>query len=189
MIIQKDTLIKNIKRDIPDNTVGSISPRDIRQNLIDIVDSIHLLTFQHPLLSKNLYTIPERTTAVGVENFIHLGVEDSLTKDNTAIGYQALNASYRGVDNTAVGSFALSCLINGESNIGVGFHSLAGNINGVGNLGVGNYTLNGNREGDFNIAIGHGAGYYANRDSSYQFFLGYIQLLEIIFVIIQLEKV
>lgn len=172
MITDKATLIKNIKRDIPDNTVGAISPRDIRQSLIDLVDSVHLLTSQHPLLSKNLYTIHENTTAVGLENFIHLSVADSLTKDNTALGFKALNASYRGVDNTAIGSHAISCLINGESNIGVGFHSLAGNINGSANLGVGNYTLNGNRQGNFNIAIGHGAGYYAGRDSSYQFFLG-----------------
>tara|TARA_B100000902_G_scaffold399624_1_gene471418 strand:- start:492 stop:3833 length:3342 start_codon:yes stop_codon:yes gene_type:complete len=172
MITDKATLIRNIKRDIPDNTVGAISPRDIRQSFIDVVDSIHLLTGQHPLLSKNLYTIEDRTTVVGLENFIHLSVEDSLTKDNTAVGFKALNASYRGIDNTAIGSHAISCLINGESNVGVGFHSLAGNINGSANLGVGNYTLNGNRQGNFNIAIGHGAGYYAGRDSSYQFFLG-----------------
>ncbi len=172
MITDKATLIKNIKRDIPDNTVGAISPRDIRQSLIDLVDSVHLLTSQHSLLSKNLYTIHENTTVVGLENFIHSTVEDALTKDNTAVGFQALNASYRGVDNTAIGSHAVSCLINGESNIGVGFHSLAGNINGSANLGIGNYTLNGNRQGNFNIAIGHGAGYYAGRDSSYQFFLG-----------------
>ena len=60
MITDKATLIKNIKRDIPDNTVGAISPRDIRQSLIDLVDSVHLLTSQHPLLSKNLYTVHGR---------------------------------------------------------------------------------------------------------------------------------
>ena len=102
MITDKATLIKNIKRDIPDNTVGAISPRDIRQSLIDLVDSVHLLTSQHSLLSKNLYTIHENTTVVGLENFIHSTVEDALTKDNTAVGFQALNASYRGVDNTAI---------------------------------------------------------------------------------------
>lgn len=172
MIINKSTLINNIKRDIPDNTVGAISPRDVRQNLIDIVDSIHLLTAQHSLFSKNLYTIPDRTTVVGIENFIHLQVSGAVTEDNTAVGYQALNANYKGSSNTAIGSFAISCNINGEANIGVGFHSLAGNINGAGNLGIGNYTLNGNKEGNFNIAIGHGAGYYAERDTDYQFFLG-----------------
>ena len=92
MITDKATLIKNIKRDIPDNTVGAISPRDIRQSFIDVVDSVHLLTGQHPLLSKNLYTIEDRTTVVGLENFIHLDVEDALTKDNTAVGFKALNA-------------------------------------------------------------------------------------------------
>ena len=44
MIIGKLQLVDNIKREIPDNSTGQVSPRDVRQNLINIIDSVHLFT-------------------------------------------------------------------------------------------------------------------------------------------------
>lgn len=175
MIIPKTTLLDNINREINDNSKGQITPHDIRHNLIDIIDSVHRLTEEHDLKSKNLDTTNEssRTTRLGnitLDNF-RQGVENYTSIDNTAIGYSALTRNYQGSQNTAIGSYSLSCNIYGQDNVAIGFNSLAGNSNGAANIAIGSYSLNSNKVGNFNIGIGHAAGYYVDPDVDYQFFL------------------
>ena len=62
MKLSKTDLVSSIQLDLPDNTTGSISPLDIRRNLINIVDSVSELTVLENLHSKNL-----ETTSTGLE--------------------------------------------------------------------------------------------------------------------------
>ena len=171
MILPKDEIVSNIKRDISDNSVGEISPHDIRHNLLDIIDSVHLLSKTQNISSNNLDTFNDGNTRLGLETLRKAYISGYSSVDNTAIGYRSLNANALGERNTSIGSNSLPCNINGSDNVAAGFHSLAGNTVGIGNIGLGNYSLNFNRVGNFNIAIGHGAGYYVSDNDDYQFFL------------------
>jgi hypothetical protein len=171
MILSKLILVENIVNEISDNSTGQISPHDIRHNLLDIIDSVHLLTIGKPLSGSNFGTPPSRTTRVGELSIDKLGLEGYFSVDNSAFGYAALRSNYQGVRNTALGSHSLSCNIYGEDNIGVGYSSLGGNTVGFANLGFGNYALANNKEGNFNIAIGHAAGYYVDKNTSNKLFI------------------
>lgn len=171
MILSKDKLVENIFAEISDNSTGEISPHDIRHNLIDIVDSIHLLSAGENISSKNLDTFGEGNTRLGIDTLRKAYITGYSSIDNTAIGSFALKSNAQGERNTALGSNALTCNINGSDNIGLGHHALAGTTIGISNIGLGNYTLNFNRNGNFNIAIGHGAGYYIAEDANYKFFV------------------
>ena len=171
MILNKNNLVENILNEISDNSTGQISPYDVRHNLLDIIDSVHLLTGNQNLDALNFATPETRTTKAGSLTLEKLNLDGYSSVDNTAFGYSALKANYQGSQNTAIGSFALSCNLFGEDNAALGFHSLAGNTTGFANIGLGNFTLNNNKIGNFNIAIGHGAGYYVTRDTNYQLFI------------------
>lgn len=171
MILSKLKLVENIVNEISDNSTGQISPYDIRHNLLDIIDSIHLLTIGQNLSGSNFDTIPVRTTRIGEFTLENLGLQGYSSVDNSAIGYSALKSNYQGVRNTAVGSQALSCNIYGDDNVAIGHTALGSNTIGIGNVGVGSYSLNYNKGGNFNVAIGHGAGYYIDRNSSNKLFI------------------
>jgi hypothetical protein len=171
MILNKNSLVENILNQLSDNSTGQISPYDVRQNLLDIVDSVHLLTVGRNLTGSNFSTPDTRTTKVGVFSLEKIDLDGYSSVDNTALGFSSLKANYQGSKNTAIGSFALSCNLFGEDNVAVGFHALAGNTNGFNNIGIGNFALNNNKVGTNNIAIGHGAGYYVTRDTSNQLFI------------------
>lgn len=171
MKLSKEILIANINRDILDNSVGAVSPQDIRKNLLDIIDSVSLLTEYGEINALNISTADQRTTRVGVDTLSKRQATGYASLDNVAIGYSALKSQIDAKQNTAVGSFALTCNMYGVDNVALGFHSLGSVINGYGNIGIGGYSLNGNKEGNFNIAIGHGAAYYVDRNNSYQFYL------------------
>lgn len=171
MILSKNILVDNIIREISDNSTGQISPYDIRHNLLDIIDSIHLLTFANDLVSKNFATPETRTTKAGQSTLEKLGLNGYYSTDNSAFGYAALKSNYQGIKNTAIGSQSLSCNVFGEENVGVGFDSLGGNTTGHGNVGIGDYSLINNQIGSFNIAIGHGAGYYVPRNTNNKLFI------------------
>jgi hypothetical protein len=171
MILSKPQLVENIAREISDNSTGQISPHDIRHNLLDIIDSVHLLTGSQNLRARNFDTLDLRSTRAGDLTLQKLGLEGYFSVDNSAFGFSALNANYQGSKNTAIGSYSLSCNIYGEDNAALGYHALAGNTNGFGNIGIGSYSLHNNKIGNFNIAIGHGAGYYVNRDTSNRLFI------------------
>jgi hypothetical protein len=171
MILSKLKLVENIVNEISDNSTGQISPYDIRHNLLDIIDSIHLLTIGKPLSGSNFATISTRTTKVGESTLENLGLQGYFSVDNSAVGYSALKSNYQGVRNTAVGSQALSCNIYGDDNVAIGHTSLGSNTVGIGNVGIGNYALNYNRGGNFNVAIGHGAGYFVENNTSNKLYI------------------
>jgi hypothetical protein len=171
MILSKDRLVENIFTEISDNSTGEISPHDIRHNLIDIIDSIHLLSVSENISSNNLDTFGEGNTRLGIDTLRKAYISGYSSIHNTAIGSFALKSNAQGERNTALGSNALTCNINGSDNIGLGYHALAGTTIGISNIGVGNYSLNFNRKGNFNIALGHGAGYYIPEEDNYKFFL------------------
>lgn len=166
MILNKDVLVNNIVTEISDNSTGQISPYDIRHNLLDIIDSIHLLTIDNPLSGSNFGTQATRTTRIGEDALSKINLANYFSIDNTAVGFSSLKANYQGIRNTAVGSHALFCNVYGEHNTALGYSALGGNTVGIGNVGVGNFSLNNNKGGNFNVAIGHGAGYYLSNDTS-----------------------
>jgi hypothetical protein len=171
MILSKIKLVENILTEISDNSTGQISPYDIRHNLLDIIDSVHLLTGSNDLKALNFETPLTRTTRAGQGTIKNLGLDGYFSIDNSAFGYEALKSNYQGVRNTAVGSQALTCNVYGEDNAALGYSALGGNTTGFANIGVGNYSLNSNKSGNFNIAIGHGAGYYADRETSNKLYI------------------
>lgn len=171
MILDKDVLVNNIVTELSDNSTGQISPNDIRHNLLDIIDSVHLLTIGRPINGSNFGTDPTRTTRVGEDALSKINLSSYFSIDNTAIGYASLRSNYQGIKNTAVGSHSLFCNIYGEYNSAVGYSALGGNVVGIGNVGIGSYSLNNNRGGNFNIAIGHGAGYYLTNNTNNKLFI------------------
>lgn len=171
MRISKNVLVDNIKKDILDNSVGAISPQDIRRNLLDLIDSVDNLTEFGELNAINFSTVDLRTTRVGLETLSKRTVRGYNSVDNVAVGYSSLKSQIDGRANTALGAFSLNCNMYGEDNVAVGFHALGSTINGYGNIGLGSFTLSNNKEGSFNIALGHGAGYYVDRNKSYQFYV------------------
>ena len=171
MILNKDVLVNNIVTELSDNSTGQISPYDIRHNLLDIIDSVHLLTKGKPLDGSNFGTPNTRSTRVGEDALSKIDLAGYFSIDNTALGYGSLKANYQGVKNTALGSHALFCNIYGENNVAAGYSSLGGNTIGFGNIGIGNFTLNNTKDGNFNIAIGHGAGYYVPNGTNNKLFI------------------
>ena len=171
MILSKLGLIQNIQTELSDNSTGSISPYDIRHNLLDIIDSVHLLTGDQNLNAINFATPATRTTKAGEATIEKINLDGYSSIDNSAFGYGALRSNYTGSRNTAIGSEAIGCNIYGEDNVAVGYSALGGNTTGLSNVGIGNYSLNRNKIGNFNVAIGHGAGYYVDRDTSYKLFI------------------
>ena len=166
MILDKDVLVNNIVTELSDNSTGLISPYDIRHNLLDIIDSVHLLTKGKPLDGSNFGTKATRTTRVGEDSLSKIDLAGYFSIDNTAVGHSSLKSNYQGIKNTAIGSHALFCNVYGENNAALGYSALGGNTVGHGNVGFGNFSLNNNKSGNFNIAIGHGAGYYATNLSN-----------------------
>jgi hypothetical protein len=166
MILEKDVLVNNIVTELSDNSTGQISPYDVRHNLLDIIDSVHLLTKGKPLDGSNFGTRATRTTRVGEDSLSKIDLAGYFSIDNTAVGHSSLKSNYQGIKNTAVGSHSLFCNVYGENNAALGYSSLGGNTVGHGNVGLGNFSLNNNKSGSFNIAIGHGAGYYATNVSN-----------------------
>jgi predicted DNA binding protein len=166
MILSKSQIVYNISTEISDNSTGQISPYDIRHNLLDIIDSVHVLLDGHKINTINFASLDTRSTRGGDFALENVSLTDAINQDNTAFGYSALKANYQGINNTAVGSYALSCNVHGENNIAVGHNALAGNSTGFMNVAIGNYALQGNKWGSGNIAIGHGAGYYIDRHTN-----------------------
>lgn len=79
--------------------------------------------------------------------------------DNTAIGYQALQATTTGSYNMAIGNYSLLNNIQGDNNVGLGVQTLQNNVDGIANMAIGINALRQNISGSNNIAIGREAGY------------------------------
>lgn len=171
MIVPKNELINNISTELSDNSTGQISPYDVRHNLLDIIDSVHLLLEGKEISAINVGSLDTRTTRVGTDTLINIVTDNHISEDNSAFGHSALKANYQGVKNTALGSSALSCNVYGENNVAVGYNALAGNSVGVTNVGLGNFAIQNNKWGSGNVAIGHAAGYYVPRHTNNKLFI------------------
>jgi len=171
MIISKQQLITNIVTELSDNSTGLISPRDIRHNLLDIIDSAHNLLQGKDLDTNNFASLDTRSTRAGKETFKNYYVTNSNNEDNSAFGHSALRNNFQGTKNTALGSSALSCNVYGGDNVAVGFKSVSANTTGYGNVGLGTYTLESNKFGNYNVAIGNAAGYYVGRNTSNKLYI------------------
>lgn len=157
---------------LPDNSNQQISPKDVRDSLINLVDSSHRFLEPHNIKAKNIESAHLRQTRVGELSLSKTYLPYESGRDNSAFGYSALHGNVFGYGNTAAGSYSLSCNLDGDLNVAVGYSSLVGNVDGNGNVAVGVNTLCHNRKGSYNIAIGHGAGYYKDQSDNYQFYLG-----------------
>ncbi len=76
---------------------------------------------------------------------------------NTANGYQALETNSVGVANTASGSQSLQANTTGQANTATGFQALEANTSGQGNTALGFQALSGNIMGVNNTAVGSNA--------------------------------
>ena len=79
---------------------------------------------------------------------------------NTAFGSLALASNGRAKDNTAVGFKALNSVVWGNYNTAVGSFALESNTD-VGNTAIGSYAMRQNTTGSKNVAIGGNAMYYS----------------------------
>ena len=70
MIVDKQSLVQKITLELADNSTQEISPRDVRVNLLDIIDSVHLLTADQDLNAKNFATPDVRTTRAGIRRLV-----------------------------------------------------------------------------------------------------------------------
>jgi len=83
-------------------------------------------------------------------------MHNTSSENNTAIGYNALNANQAGGDNTGIGAYALQHN-NSIWNTAIGFSSLQNNISGGANTAVGYGSLSANSVGQANTALGFAA--------------------------------
>ena len=167
----KSTLVNNINTQLADNATGEISPQDVRQNMLDIIDSVGNLLVTEEIVTANFSTPATETTIAGIDALSKLGQEGYVTTGSVAVGHSALKQNYQGDYNTAVGAYSLSCNVHGDHNVAVGYAAVGGNSNGTANVGIGDYTLYYSKLGNFNVAIGHGAGYYLDRNTSNKLFI------------------
>jgi hypothetical protein len=99
------------------------------------------------------------SSSVGFENTaVGMGaLQNNTTDDNTATGFDALNANTTGGANAAFGSQALQQNTLGSSNTAVGTTALISNTSGGGNTAAGQAALSSNITGNDNTAVGFGA--------------------------------
>lgn len=92
-----------------------------------------------------------------------LGSATALTTaatENTAIGWNALNALASGADNLAVGANAVSASVGDKNNSGVGVSALAAVNGGVNNTALGQSAGLSIQTGNANTFVGSGAGFF-----------------------------
>jgi hypothetical protein len=77
--------------------------------------------------------------------------------NNTAIGYNSLNANTRGNNNTAIGTQTLKLNTTGSENNAIGNSALAANTTGISNNSFGLNSLLFNTIGSYNNALGQAA--------------------------------
>jgi trimeric autotransporter adhesin len=90
-------------------------------------------------------------TAAGTGALFNVNVDG---RNNTAIGYNALNSNIDGLFNTASGSQALNFNTTGEKNTASGAYALNSNTTGNSNTASGLSALHSNTTGNYNTASG-----------------------------------
>jgi hypothetical protein len=104
-------------------------------------------TAKNVLVSQGSGAAPVWSTSTDIlVNTLTIGLGNGSVATNTAIGYQAINATATGANNVGVGYQSLKSLTSGVYNIAIG-----------GNDSGGFATLLYNTTGTYNIAIGSGA--------------------------------
>jgi hypothetical protein len=83
---------------------------------------------------------------------------NELAIDNTAVGFDALNANVDGSDNTAVGAEALFSNNNAVGNTAVGDRTLTATTDGSFNTAIGDFAMPNNVLGNTNTVVGAVAG-------------------------------
>lgn len=164
MILTREQYIEFINQLLPDNSTRQISPADLRESLINLVDSVRNFVVDFDAINV-------RTTKGGELAISKSDLPGRYNEDNSAFGYYSMGGNYNGIKNTSVGSYALGCNLYGSHNVAVGYNALAGTVDGSGNVAIGNNSLRTNRNGDFNIAIGNGAGYYIGPNENYKLYI------------------
>jgi hypothetical protein len=79
---------------------------------------------------------------------------------NTAVGYQAVYSNTTGTANTALGLQALYANTTAGSNTAIGYQSAVLNTTGANNTAIGESALRSNTTASNNTAVGYQAGYY-----------------------------
>lgn len=106
------------------------------------------------------FSVPVATLATGANNTA-VGYQalnaNTTAVQNTAVGYQAALSNTTGTGNTAIGYSALSANTQGQSHVAVGLNALSSNTTGTQNSALGWQALNLNTIGNFNTAIGYRA--------------------------------
>ena len=90
----------------------------------------------------------------------------STGNNNTAVGFQSLDANTTGIQNTAVGSQSLTSNTTGNANIAIGTNCLNAHVSGDSNTAIGDGCISGNFSGS--VILGRSATSTANN----QFVLG-----------------
>lgn len=110
-----------------------------------------------------------QNTAVGVATLI----DNTSGRNNVAVGYETMKMNSTGYNNTAMGYQALygdsSQQINyqqGLSNVAIGYKAMHQSYKGSGNVAVGTEALSDSLNRSYNVAIGHFAAKEAKADSS-----------------------
>ena len=99
--------------------------------------------------------------AASVANNTALGFQalnaNTTGSGNTATGYQSMLANTTGVNNAAFGISAMSGSTTGNDNSALGYYALAGANTGSSNTAIGNRSLIVNTSGSYNTAVGRSA--------------------------------
>jgi len=146
----KAQLVDFITEYITSNVNRRVTPEDIRTALIDLIDSVHILTSGETILSNNLSSPITNNTVVGEES-----MPSVIGSGNTSVGYASSHCNLVGYENTSLGISSLENNISGDLNVAVGAASLIKNKRGNNNIGIGAY-----------------AGYYIGENDSNQLFIG-----------------
>jgi hypothetical protein len=149
-IKNKSQLIDYISQYITSNTERRVTPEDIKNSLLDIIDSLHILMSGENILSNNLSTRVINNTSVGEDSMPNvIGV------NNTSVGSNSQHCNLLGNNNTSIGTYALENNMSGDSNTSIGVGSLLNLKRGKNNIGVGTY-----------------AGYYIGQNDENQLYIG-----------------
>ncbi|HXB10774.1 MAG TPA: hypothetical protein VNZ45_02225, partial [Bacteroidia bacterium] len=129
-------------------------------------------TYQYGNCAGNGTTTAANNTGYG-DNAL-LSITSSSGYDNTAIGYNALQANTTNISNTAVGSGALYSQNAANSETAIGYQAMYNNTSGEYNTALGYSALYTNGSGNYNTASGFEA-LYSNTGSA-NTALGYLAL-------------
>ena len=149
----KTTLQSCINAQLADNSTGNITAANVRNNLINITDSL-LFNSGSQSITGSLVV----TGSNGTINGLFFGRGGGNEPSNVSIGSTTnFNSSASGIGNTAIGYSALQFNTSGSHNTAIGNQALKDNTLGSHNTAIGNQALFYNTSGSYNTAIGRSA--------------------------------